>query len=100
MFFNSGNKGLMVIGRAARLILPLILAGMMAISRAQAQTSADDYLKRGLLRQERGDLEGATADYDKAIEISPRLARAYNNRGVVRCRKSDFEPSPITPATP
>ena len=46
-------------------------------------------------------IEALAEAYDVPYaRISPRLAEADHNRGLVRCRKSDFEPSPITPATP
>lgn len=36
---------------------------------------------RGSLRHERGDFEGAIADYNEAIRLEPEDAQAYNNRG-------------------
>ena len=33
------------------------------------------------MRQAKGDLEGAIEDLDRAIEIDPRYAEAYNKRG-------------------
>ena len=38
-----------------------------------------------------GDLAGALADYAKAIEIDPRYASAYFNRGIVRQAKGDLD---------
>lgn len=49
----------------------------------QFPDSAAGRLKRGTTLQERGDLEGALADYTRAIEIDPRLALSYHNRGVL-----------------
>ncbi|HGY5545329.1 MAG TPA: tetratricopeptide repeat protein, partial [Prochlorococcus sp.] len=31
-----------------------------------------------------GDLQGAIADYSKAIEINPQYANAYKNRGIAK----------------
>ena len=39
------------------------------------------YYKRGLAKMNLKDYSGAIADYNKAIEINPRNANAYNNRG-------------------
>jgi tetratricopeptide (TPR) repeat protein len=44
---------------------------------------------RGTVRQRRGDLDGALADYDRAIAVSPDYAKAYNNRGTARLAKGD-----------
>jgi tetratricopeptide (TPR) repeat protein len=39
---------------------------------------------RGLVKKTLNDLEGANADYTKAIEINPNLAPAYFNRGSIK----------------
>ena len=36
-------------------------------------------------------MTGPIADYDKAIELDPQYARAYNNRGIAYCRKGDYD---------
>ena len=41
------------------------------------------YYGRGLVRQESKNLDGALADYSKAVEIDPSLAQAYANRAVI-----------------
>ena len=33
----------------------------------------------------------AIEDYNKAIELNPELAEAYNNRGVAYCIKGDYD---------
>jgi tetratricopeptide (TPR) repeat protein len=38
-----------------------------------------------------GNLEGAIADYTRAIEVKPSLAEAYNDRGHVRSTKSGLD---------
>ena len=38
----------------------------------------------------KGDAIGALADYDKAIELDPKLAGAYTNRGLVKRRNGDL----------
>jgi len=35
------------------------------------------------LRSARGDLVGALGDFNQVIEINPRYARAYANRGMI-----------------
>ena len=34
---------------------------------------------------------GAIADYDKAIELNPKFSAAYNNRGLAKNHKSDYD---------
>jgi len=39
---------------------------------------------RGLAKAKLGDYKGAISDYNKAIELNPKLADAYYDRGVVK----------------
>jgi len=47
-----------------------------------AQFSVEEYFYSGVEKVEAGDYEGAIKEFDKAIEINPKDARAYNGRGV------------------
>jgi tetratricopeptide (TPR) repeat protein/class 3 adenylate cyclase len=49
------------------------------------------YNNRGLAREDKGDLEGAIADYSKAIDMDPKYAAAYNNRGLARAGTRDLD---------
>jgi tetratricopeptide (TPR) repeat protein len=40
--------------------------------------------------REVGYIEGALADYDRAIAISPRYAAYYNNRGLLKAESNDL----------
>src|SRR5260370_15968465 len=51
--------------------------------------TADAYSNRGYVRYEKGDIDGAIADYDQALRINPGLARTYLDRGVARRIKGD-----------
>jgi tetratricopeptide (TPR) repeat protein len=42
------------------------------------------------VEKDKGDLDGALADFNKAIELNARLAYAYNNRGLVKETKGDL----------
>jgi eukaryotic-like serine/threonine-protein kinase len=46
-----------------------------------------DYNNRGIEKYNLNDIEGALADYNKAIEIDPKNSNAYNNRGNLRTDK-------------
>src|ERR1051325_2355989 len=41
---------------------------------------APAYFRRGLARQDGGDLSGAVADFSRTLEIMPQCAEAYANR--------------------
>jgi lipoprotein NlpI len=49
------------------------------------------YNGRGSVRDTRGDLDGAIADYDVAIRLFPRYAIAFNNRGYAYKAKGDLK---------
>jgi tetratricopeptide (TPR) repeat protein len=49
------------------------------------------YRNRGDARRDKGDLDGAIADYDAAIRLNPEYAYAYNNRGNAWYDKGDLD---------
>jgi len=71
----------------------ILLAASMSIaaSDALAQTTARDYCNRGVARQKKGDLDGALADYSRAIELNAQDATAYNDRGLAKVAKGDLD---------
>ncbi|MBW4615169.1 MAG: tetratricopeptide repeat protein [Desmonostoc vinosum HA7617-LM4] len=50
---------------------------------------ADDFYIQGGSKYDRGDLNGAVADFTNAIKINPKYFQAYNNRGVARSALGD-----------
>ena len=46
---------------------------------------------RGLSAADKGDLDKAIQNYDKAIELKPDFFGAYNSRGIAYSRKGDFD---------
>lgn len=64
----------------SRLLLALLLA-----------QDAQSYLKSGIDKLGKDDFQGAMADFTKAIELDPKLAKAYTKRGRTfwRIGKSD-----------
>lgn len=57
---------------------------------ASEPTTAQDYLNRGLKRNEAGDGVGALADMDRAIALDPQNASAFANRGIIRFWRQDI----------
>jgi lipoprotein NlpI len=55
------------------------------------RTRAIAHYNRGNARAAKGDQDAAIADYDAAIKLDPKDARAYNNRGTVYRDKGDAE---------
>ena len=58
---------------------------------AQSSGSARAYNRRALTRYVRGDMDGAIADFDLALEFDPSYADAYFNRGNARYKKGDLD---------
>jgi tetratricopeptide (TPR) repeat protein len=52
---------------------------------------AERCYESGLKKQHEGDLDGAIADYTRAIELNPNYPEAYNNRGNIKGAKEDHD---------
>ncbi|BCL34726.1 serine protease [Nostoc sp. MS1] len=50
---------------------------------------ADDFFLQAVDKYNKGDKQGAIADYTSTLKINPNLAAAYNNRGVARSDLGD-----------
>ncbi len=46
---------------------------------------------RGLVRQAKGDLDGAVTDYTQALSLDPKIASAYYNRAVIEAQKNNLD---------
>jgi tetratricopeptide (TPR) repeat protein len=46
-----------------------------AVAAAQTSAAADDYNSRGLVKEAKGDHDGAIADYNRALELAAKLAK-------------------------
>src|SRR5438045_3959189 len=63
----------------------------ISVSHAQTLRTSVDYNNSGKASFIKGDLDGAIADFTKAIEINPLLAETYNSRGVVWSFKGNLK---------
>src|SRR6266496_4192063 len=69
-------------------LLAFVLTPMLpAVAAAQTSAFAPYYNNRGLAREAKGDLDGAIADFNRAIELDPKLAISYHNRGLAQKAK-------------
>ena len=48
-------------------------------------------ITRGSIWRDRGSLDRALADFDKAIQLDPNFAPAHNNRGLAWYDKKNYE---------
>lgn len=53
--------------------------------------SATLHLNQGDAKMAKGDFDGAIDDYNKALEINPKLTEAICNRGIARQSKGDLD---------
>ncbi len=60
------------------------LAQKIAIIPQAATPKADDYFVLANQKYEKGDYQGAVADYDRAIALKPDYAKAYRARATVK----------------
>ncbi len=58
--------------------------------KARQPRTARGFLKRGRLRQARGELDKAISDYDQAVKLDPNYARAYSSRANMRQAAGDL----------
>lgn len=77
-------------GHMQRTSLFLILIWTLAVPVFFAQTTDAEFYDRGSARLVKGNLDGAVADYSKAIELNPKHTEAYYNRGRAYSVKGDF----------
>jgi tetratricopeptide (TPR) repeat protein len=52
---------------------------------------AEEKYNSGTDKYNKGDLDGALADYNEAIRLDPNLAIAYMNRGAVYAARNEFD---------
>jgi tetratricopeptide (TPR) repeat protein len=73
------------------LILFALLFALTVPGCAFGQQTAEDFSRRGVAKEKKGDLVGAIADYSKAIDLDPKDTIAYFNRGGAKQMKGDLD---------
>ncbi len=83
----TARQGIPVSNRSRFLVILILIALVLFVG----VSIRDAYYNRGAAKIEKGDLDGAIADYNRAIELNPKDARAYNNRGIAKRAKGDLD---------
>ena len=79
---------------AARIAIPVFLTAIVAILLWLAVPTTGSAIalnNEGLVFNEDGEYQKAIANFDKAIELDPKLAPAYNNRGWAYIELGEYE---------
>ena len=69
----------------------LLIAMLLSAAATAFGDTYVDYLNRGNTKYDKGDWDGAIADYNHAIELKSDYAAAYDNRGNAKRKKGDWE---------
>lgn len=69
----------------------LIVVAFVFAAPLPAQTSAAALDDTAKAKFERGDLDGALADLNRALSLDPNFAPAYSHRGMVRHERREFD---------
>jgi tetratricopeptide (TPR) repeat protein len=78
-------------GKRAGLLLAAI--GVVALIAWRWQAASADAVRaldRGKAKHEKGDLDGALADYEEALRLRPDFGEALNNRALIRKKRGDL----------
>ena len=75
--------------RSTFLILLALLSALTVPGVAFGQQAAKDFVDSGIAKMAKHDWGGAITDYTKAIELDPKDAVAFNNRGEAKIVKGD-----------
>jgi len=77
--------------KIASTVRTLLFAASLVFPTYGIAETAADYNNRGLAKVRDWDLDGAIADYSRALELDPNFAAAYRRRGIAKQAKSDFD---------
>jgi Flp pilus assembly protein TadD len=67
----------------------LFAALLLAMAATSCRRTASDYVHSGDAKYHQGDLDGAIADYTKALELNPNDYSAFGLRAIAREKKKD-----------
>jgi Tfp pilus assembly protein PilF len=68
----------------------LVMGATLAMAQTSRAESAASYYARGVEWQQKGELARALSDFTFALTFDPKLADAWNNRGVIHFLQNDL----------
>ena len=74
--------------------------GIAKGKKKESAASVEDFFNRAGAKKAAGDLDGAIADYDRAIQLAPKDAAIYNNRGLAKQEKGDLDAAIVDSIVP
>jgi tetratricopeptide (TPR) repeat protein len=91
IYFGKKRKGTAM--RKFTLFIVVLMAALLAAGQSWAAEvgTAQYYLDQGKEHFKGGNLDQAITDYNKALELNPNLASAYNNLGAIFVQKDQFD---------
>ena len=84
----------------AVLIVMVVLIGFCFFAPVVSAETAEEWNEEGISFGKAGNYEKAIEDYNKAIELDPNYAVAYNNREVARSKLEEQKTSQLPIPTP
>lgn len=91
IYFGKKRKGAAM--RKFTLIILVLMAALLAAGQSWAAEAgtAQYCLEQGNEHFKGGNPDQAITDYTKALELNPKFASAYNNRGAAYAQKGQFD---------
>lgn len=78
-------------GSLRRTVFAILFSLLMTSITAFAQKAAKEPFDKGIEYRMQGKFDEAIAEFNKAIEINPNDAQAYNNRGEAYFHKGNYD---------
>src|SRR4030095_12246105 len=92
IFWRLSSSNGMVSSRSISLLFLICLLLQPSLPHTQVNRRlAIDYLNRGTVEMEAGNLDTALAHFERAIELDPNYGAAYFSRGLVKKRSPAFD---------
>src|SRR5262249_50613271 len=78
-----------VLGFCSLVLLPCLVLG--ELGQPIGDSKPEDHLRCGMIHASGNNLDEAITEFSKAIELNPKYAEAYYERGVAQVRKSQHD---------
>ena len=75
--------------RFSGLVISVLMLFGVATAQEKEPQTIREYSSRGIKRFDKGDFDGAIADFTKVISLDPKNASAYFSRGINKLEKGN-----------